>query len=64
VEDGATSELNAVGVFEGERDEIVVENPPPAIQKADELVTIVVDAFANRGIDYGIQSGAIAATGQ
>jgi hypothetical protein len=64
VQDGAALELNAVGVFESERNEIVIENAAPAIQEADEFVAVVVDALPDRRINDRIQSGAIAAAGQ
>ena len=64
VQDGAALELNAVGVFESERNEVVVEHAAPAVQKADELVAVVVDSLSHRRINDRIQSGAIAAAGQ
>ena len=64
VKDGAALELNAVGVFERKRNEVVVEHAAPAIEEADELVAVGLDALAHRRINHSIQSGAVAATGQ
>ena len=64
VQDGAALQLDAVGVFQGERNKVVVEHAAPAVEKADELVSVVVDALFYSGINDRIQSGAIAAAGQ
>ena len=64
MQDGAALQLNAVNVFERERNEIVIENAAPAVQKADEFVAVVVDALSDGRINDRIQSGAIAAAGQ
>ena len=64
MKDGAALELDSIDVFKGEGDEVVVEHSPPAIEKADKFVSVVVDALFDSGIDDRIQSGAIAAAGQ
>jgi len=64
VEDGAALELNAVDVFEGERDELVVEYAAPAIEESDEFVTVGLNSFAHCRIDDSIQAGAVSAAGQ
>ena len=64
VKDGAALELNAVGVLERERDEVVVEHAAPAVEKADELVAVGLDSLAHGRVDHSIQAGAIAAAGQ
>ena len=48
VEDGAALQLDAVDVFKGERNEVVVEHAPPAIEEADEFVAVVVDALSEQ----------------
>ena len=46
VQDGAALQLDAVDVFQRQRNEVVVEHAAPAVEKADELIAIVVDALA------------------
>ncbi len=64
VQDGAALQLDAVDVFKSEGDEVVIEHAAPAVQKADEFVSVVVDALSHSRINDRIQSGAIAAAGQ
>ncbi len=64
VEDGAALELNAVGVLERQRDEVVVEHTAPPVEEADEFVAVGLDSLAYRRIDNSIQAGAVAAAGQ
>jgi hypothetical protein len=64
VKNGAALQLDAVGVFQGERDKVVVQHAAPAVQEADEFIAIVVDSLLHGGVDHRIQSGAVTATGQ
>ena len=64
VQDGATLQLDAIGAFQGEGNPIVVKHAAPAVEKADELIAIVIDAFFDGRIDHGIQPGAISSAGQ
>src|SRR5208337_4940555 len=64
VQNGAALQLDAVGAFESERNPIVVQHAAPAVEKADELIPIMVDALLHRRVDHRIKSGAIAAAGQ
>ena len=64
VEDGAALQLDAIGVFKGERDEVVVEHAAPAVEKADEFVAVGLDSLAHGRVDHCIQAGAVAAAGQ
>src|ERR1700722_16439448 len=64
MQDSAAAQLDAVNILERERNEVVIEHAAPAVQEADELVPVVVDALPHSRIDDSIQSGAIAATGQ
>jgi hypothetical protein len=64
VKNRAAFQLDSIGVFQGQRDEVVVQHAAPAVQKADELIAIVVDALFHSRINHRIQSGAIAAAGQ
>ncbi len=64
VKDGATLQLDAVGVLQRKGNPVVVQDATPPVEEADELIAIGVDALLHSRIDYCIQSGAIAATGQ
>ena len=64
VQDGAARQLDAVHVLQRERNEVVLQYALPAVEKADKLIAIVVDALAHNRVDYRIQPGAVAAAGQ
>ena len=64
MKDGAALQLNAIGVFEGQRDEVVVEHTAPAVEEADELVAVGLNSLSHSGVDHRIQAGAVAAAGQ
>ena len=64
VQDGAALQLDAVNILQSEGNELVVQHTAPAVEKADELIAIVVDALPHGRINHRIQSGAVAAAGQ
>src|ERR1700722_14960236 len=64
MENRTALQLNAIGVFKGERNKTVVEHAAPAVQKADKFVAVVIDPLAHNRVNHGVQPGAIAASGQ
>ncbi len=63
-EDGAAALEDAGGGDEVEGHGAVVEDAAPAFEEADELVTVVEDAFAHYGADDGVESRTISTTGE
>ena len=60
----AALQLDPVGVFESERNPVVIKYATPAIEKADELVAVGLNPLSNGSVNHRIQAGAIAASGQ
>ena len=62
--DGAAALEDAAGGLEVERHRFVVDDAAPAFHEADELIAVVVDAFAHNGANDGVQAGAVSASGK
>lgn len=63
-EDGAATGQDAAYGGDVEPDGVVLERPAPAVAEADEVVVVLLHALADDAPDDGVESGAVAASGQ
>jgi hypothetical protein len=63
-EDRAALVQDAARVLARQLDRVVVEHALPALAKAEDLVSVVVDPLADDSADDGVEAGAVAAACQ
>src|SRR5690606_12859832 len=63
-QDGATARQDAPDGLDVQGHRLALQGTPPAVTEADELVTVDAHPLTDDASDHGVQTGAVAASGQ